>query len=474
MTTESTRAGATGTAGSAGASEVTGPADAAGAAESTESAAPEKPLFRNRDFQAMWISQFFAAVAKESAEIAYPLLILATTGSATYAGAVGAVQLVVAGLMSLPGGSLTDRFDRRMTIILCDLARVVLLTLFGLLVIAGEPPMAVIFAIVVLSAACLGISNPAGLAAIKQLVPPSQFTQATAQNQIRFFGATVIGPPIGGAFFGIARALPFLSAAVAFLISAVLLLFIKKPLQAPREAVTDSAPATGDADPEGRKHGEEGKEDKDGKPGKPAKGGMLQGFRFIRRQPVILILLIWAMASNMAFNHSGMFLALIATAEHRDASEAAIGTTLAVAGSGGLIGSLLAGLVLKWVKPSLIIVYAVWIGPVAAVLLMLTPGVLPLGVIVACVFVRAGVVNALIYGYIAALVPDDLQGRVLGAVGFVGMIAQPLGIFSIGVIFDLAGPTWVFFFMAVAGVLAALPTLTRTIRTLPAPHELAS
>ncbi|MGW8846433.1 MFS transporter [Streptomyces xiamenensis] len=474
MTTESTRAGATGTAGSAGASEVTGPADAAGAAESTESAAPEKPLFRNRDFQAMWISQFFAAVAKESAEIAYPLLILATTGSATYAGAVGAVQLVVAGLMSLPGGSLTDRFDRRMTIILCDLARVVLLTLFGLLVIAGEPPMAVIFAIVVLSAACLGISNPAGLAAIKQLVPPSQFTQATAQNQIRFFGATVIGPPIGGAFFGIARALPFLSAAVAFLISAVLLLFIKKPLQAPREAVTDSAPATGDADPGGRKDGEEGKDGKDGKPGKPAKGGMLQGFRFIRRQPVILILLIWAMASNMAFNHSGMFLALIATAEHRDASEAAIGTTLAVAGSGGLIGSLLAGLVLKWVKPSLIIVYAVWIGPVAAVLLMLTPGVLPLGVIVACVFVRAGVVNALIYGYIAALVPDDLQGRVLGAVGFVGMIAQPLGIFSIGVIFDLAGPTWVFFFMAVAGVLAALPTLTRTIRTLPAPHELAS
>ncbi|MFI9465079.1 MFS transporter [Streptomyces xiamenensis] len=473
MTTESTRAGATGTAGSAGASEVTGPAEAAGAgaAESSESAAPEKPLFRNRDFQAMWISQFFAAVAKESAEIAYPLLILATTGSATYAGAVGAVQLVVAGLMSLPGGSLTDRFDRRMTIILCDLARVVLLTLFGLLVIAGEPPMAVIFAIVVLSAACLGISNPAGLAAIKQLVPPSQFTQATAQNQIRFFGATVIGPPIGGAFFGFARALPFLSAAVAFLISAVLLLFIKKPLQAPRETAAADSPATGDAD-DG--DGKDPKGGKDGKPGKPAKGGMLQGFRFIRRQPVILILLIWAMGSNMAFNHSGMFLALIATAEHRDASEAAIGTTLAVAGSGGLIGSLLAGLVLKWVKPSLIIVYAVWIGPVAAVLLMLTPGVLPLGVIVACVFVRAGVVNALIYGYIAALVPDDLQGRVLGAVGFVGMIAQPLGIFSIGAIFDLAGPTWVFFFMAVAGVLAALPTLTRTIRTLPAPHELAS
>ncbi|UED87789.1 MFS transporter [Streptomyces profundus] len=414
---------------------------------------PEKSLFRNRDFQAMWISQFFAAVAKESAEIAYPLLILATTGSATYAGAVGAIQLVVAGLMSLPGGSVSDRFDRRTTMIVCDVARVAMLALFGFLVMAGDPPMVVIFAIVIVSAGCLGISNPAGLAAIKQLVPPSQFTQATAQNQIRFFGATVIGPPIGGTLFGIARALPFLSAAIAFLISAVLLLFIRKPMQAPRPA---QPPAGADLTPD------------------TGKGGMLQGFKFIGGQPIILILIIWAMGSNMAFNHSGVFLALIATAEFRGASEATIGTTLAVAGSGGLIGSLLAGLVLKWVRPSVVMHYAIWVGPVCAVLLMLVPGVLPLGVIVACIFLRAGVVNALIYSYIAALVPDDLQGRVLGAVGFLGMIAQPLGIFGIGALFDLAGPTWVFFAMAVAGTLAALPTLTKTIRKLPAPHELAS
>jgi predicted MFS family arabinose efflux permease len=413
-------------------------APSAGAAE------PEKPLFRNRDFQALWISQFLAAVAKESAEIAYPLLILATTGSATWAGAVGSVQLVVAGLMSIPGGSLTDRIDRRLIMITCDAIRLVLLALFGVLVMADSVSMPLTFAIVIVSAACLGVSNPAGLAAIKQLVPPSQFTQATAQNQIRFFGATVAGPPIGGTLFGIARALPFLAAALSFLASAVLLLFIKKPMQAPKTATAGG------------------------------KRGVMEGFKFIRHQPIILILIIWVMGSNMAFNHSGMFLALIATAESRDASEAVIGTTLAIAGSGGLAGSLIAPLVLRFVRPSAVMAYAIWVGPIAAVLLAIVPGVLPLGVIVACIFLRAGVVNALFYGYVAALVPDDLQGRVLGAVMFMSMIAQPIGIFAIGAIFDLAGPTAVFITMAIAGTAAALPTLTKRIRRLPAPEELAA
>jgi MFS family permease len=409
--------------------------------------APPKPLFRNRDFQALWTSQFFAAIAKESAEIAYPLLILATTGSALYAGAVGAVQLVVAGLMSLPGGSLTDRFDRRLIMIVCDAVRLAMLALFSVLVLLDAAHMVAIFAVVIVSAACLGVSNPAGLAAVKQLVPPSQFTRATAQNQIRFFGATVVGPPIGGALFGLARALPFFAAALSFLISAVLLLFIKKPTQAPPE------PTAG--------------------PGH-TKRGVLEGFRFIARQPIIRVLVLWAMGSNMAFNHSGIFLALIATAQSKNASEAVIGTTLAIAGGGGLTGALLAAPILKYVRPSVILAYAIWIGPVAAVLLAIVPGVLPLGIIVACIFLRAGVVGALIYGYIGVLVPDELQGRVLGAVMFLGMIAQPLGIFAVGAIFDFAGPTWVFVTMAVAGTLVALPTLTKSIRKLPAPEELAA
>lgn len=407
---------------------------------------PERRLLRNMDFQALWSSEAFAAIAKESAEIAYPLLILATTGSATIAGAVGSVQLITASLMSIPGGTLADRMDRRLLLIGCNMIRVVLLGLFSLLIFTQHVPLVVIFAIAIGSSVCFGVSQPAGLAAIKALVPPSQLTQATAQNQIRYFGATVAGPPIGTSLFGVARAFPYFTAAISFLISSVLLLFIKKPMQAPRT----EAPKAGE------------------------RKGTVEGFKFLFKQPILRPLIIWIMGSNMAFTHSGIFLALIATAKHRGAPDSFIGVTLAIAGLGGLTGSLLAGWVLKKAKPSTIVLCAAWVGPIAAVGLAVTPGVIPLGIIVACVFIRGPITSTLFLSYLAAVAPDKLQGRVLGAVMFMSMIAAPIGVFLVGSIFDLAGSTWVFVTIGTIATIAALPTLGHQVRHLPDPKDVAA
>ncbi|MFI5756563.1 MFS transporter [Streptomyces sp. NPDC051569] len=405
-------------------------------------ATAETSLLRNGNFQALWTSEAFAALAKETAEVAYPLLILATTGSALYAGAVGSAQLITASVMSIPGGTLADRVDRRMLLIVCNVARVLLLGLFALLISTGNVNPFVIFGIAIGSAVCLGVSTPTGLAVIKQLVPPSQLTQATAQNQVRYFAATMGGPPAGGSLFVVARAFPFLSAAVAFLISTVLLLFIRKPLTVERAA-----------------------------PGE--KRNAAQGFRFLARQPVLRLLIVWIMGSNMAFTHTGVFLALIATAESRGASPAFTGMLLSIAGVGGLVGSLLAGPIIKRVRPPVLFLAAAWIGPVAAVLLANVSGLIPLGIIVACVFLRGPVTSALFLAYLAAMAPDKMQGRVLGAVMFMSMVAAPVGVFGIGALFDLAGPTWVFTAMAIASGLAALPTLSPLIRKLAPPEEYA-
>ncbi|BFU46070.1 MFS transporter [Krasilnikovia sp. MM14-A1004] len=406
---------------------------------------PEPSLWRNGGFQALWISRFLATVGKESAEVAYPLLILATTGSATYAGAVGATQLLVVGVMSIPGGALTDRFDRRRLLIICDTARVVLLGLFAALVAADRANLAVTLTIVVAASAFLGLSNPPALAAIKQLVPASQVTRAAAQNQIRPLGATVVGSPIGSSLFAVGRAVPFLATGLTFVCSALALLFIRRPLQAPPQPAEREEP----------------------------KRRVSDGFRFIRRQPILLVWIVWLMGSNMAFNHTGAFLALIATARERHASEAEISLMLSVAGAGGLVGAAVATQVIKRWRPSTIFLVAAWAGPVAAVLLATVPGVLSLGVILACVFLRGPSVNALFFAYVAVLVPDALQGRVLGAVMFLSYIAQPLGIVVIGAVFDHWGPDWVFVFMGVVSALVALPTLGRRIRTLPPPAEAA-
>lgn len=400
------------------------------------------PLRRNVNFQALWTSEAFAAMAKETAEFAYPLLILATTGSALFAGAIASIQLVVAGLMSIPAGRLADRFDRKKLLITCNLTRVVLLGLLGVLIFSGIVNLPLILAISVISATCLSVSQPASLAAIKALVPPNQLPTAISQNQIRFFGATVVGPPAAGALFNIARAFPYLGAAVSFLISTLLLFVIKKPMQA-AETLAD----------ESKRHA-------------------IDGFRFIRRQPILLWSLSWIMCSNLVFNHTGVFIALAALGTKQGTDPAAIGVSVAFAGGGGLTGSFIASWVLKHLKPSAIMQFAAWVGPVAAVLLTIAPNIMTMGLIVGVVFLRGPIVSALFLAYVAAVAPDKMHGRVLGAVFFLSMLVQPIGIFTIGAIFDLSGSVGVFTFVGAIATPAALIMFTPTMRKLPRPEDL--
>jgi predicted MFS family arabinose efflux permease len=405
----------------------------------------EVPLFRNRSFQSLWVNQFLSSVSKEATEVAYPLLVLATTGSATLSATVGATQMVAAGLTSILGGWLADHRDRRFLLIGCDLTRAVLLLALCVLIGTGNAGTITIFATAVGSAVCLGIANPAALAAVKHLVPPSQLTQATAQNQIRPHAAMTLGSPIGGSLFAVGRAVPFLASALTFVLSAAALLFVSRPMQEARPVHRRDEP-----------------------------GGALAGYRAIRAEPIIFLWLLWVIGSNMAFNHTGTFLALIATARDRGAQEPTIGLMLAIAGAGGLAGSLVATWVVRRLSPSAVFAIAAWLGPAAAVLLVALPGTVALGVVVACVFARAPAVNALFYAYVAVLVPDHLQGRVTGLAMFVSLFSTPLGILGVGMLFDLAGPTWVFAAMGLLSAVAAAPTFTRRMRTLPRPEHLAT
>ncbi|MFD4951894.1 MFS transporter [Streptomyces sp. NPDC058451] len=397
-------------------------------------------LLRNRPFQALWSSEAFAGVGENAAGVAYPMLILTTTGSAVSAGLVGSAQLLAQGLMSFWGGILADRMDRKQLLIGCSMLRAALLGVFTLLVLADAVNVAVTLGIAIVSAACFGLSMPAGMAMIKQLVRPDQLAQATAQNQIRWFGAITAGPSIGGALYGVTRVLPFIGASISFAVSSVLMLFV------PRTPQPQAVPG--------------------------AKKELLGGFRYLAKHPVLGPLIVSVTLSNLAFNTTGISLAVIATGTERGASESFIGLTLAIAGMGGLAGALVAEFIIRRARPSAVFIAGYWIGPVAAVLLATVPGVIPLGIVVACVYIRGPIINALFLTYTAKVVPDRLQGRVLGAIIFSSTIVSPLGVLGIGVVFEAAGPAWVFATIGAVATLGALPTLTKGIRTLASAGDL--
>ncbi|MGH3047445.1 MAG: MFS transporter [Gaiellaceae bacterium] len=67
------------------------------------------PLRRNRDFQLLWSGQAVSVLGSRMSSIAYPLLVLALTGSPAKAGIVGFAGTIPYFLAPLVAGVLVDR-----------------------------------------------------------------------------------------------------------------------------------------------------------------------------------------------------------------------------------------------------------------------------------------------------------------------------------------------------------------------------
>src|SRR5919112_529491 len=76
-------------------------------------------LWRNREFNLLWISQSLSDLGNAIATLAVPLLILHLTHSPVRAGLVATIGLVTMVLCRLPAGVLVDRVDRRRLMLAC-------------------------------------------------------------------------------------------------------------------------------------------------------------------------------------------------------------------------------------------------------------------------------------------------------------------------------------------------------------------
>src|SRR5712691_9389655 len=86
------------------------------------SSSQAKSLWRNRDYLLLWSGQAFSAIGGSVSELAFPLLVLAITGSPAQAGIAAALRALPA-LFYLIAGALIDRWNRKYVMIVCDLGR---------------------------------------------------------------------------------------------------------------------------------------------------------------------------------------------------------------------------------------------------------------------------------------------------------------------------------------------------------------
>jgi MFS family permease len=156
------------------------------------------PLRRNAGFRMLWIGQLLSSTGTEIGLLAYPLLVLALTHSAVLAGVVGTARAITLLCLQLPAGALADRFDRRLTMIICDSMRAVLLALLGLLIAVHLASWPVVLIVSMIEGGADAIFNPAAAAALPGIVPDPQLEEAWAATEARTYGASLAGPALGG------------------------------------------------------------------------------------------------------------------------------------------------------------------------------------------------------------------------------------------------------------------------------------
>ena len=369
------------------------------------------PLWRNRDFTLLWTSQVASSVGTRITSVAFPLLVLTLTGSPTQAGVVAFAQTLPFLLVYLPGGAWIDRWDRRRTMVLCDLGRALALgSVVATAVVGGISAVTLpqLAAVAFVEGCLFVLFDLAEGAALPRLVDAEQVPAAVAYNQARTQGADLVGLPLGGILFATAPVLPFAVDAVTYLVSGGAVASIRSRLQGER------APQTTRLRTE-----------------------IAHGLRFVRRSRFLRETVALVAAMNLVFN--ALFLALIVRAKDLGASATAVGLLLGSAGLAAIVGSVVAPWVHRRMPGRLVLVSIACLWAVLLPALALLPSPTWLAVAWAAAGLLGPVFNVVLTAHVYAITPDELLGRVRSTTKLVAWGAIPVGSLLGGVLTEALG-----------------------------------
>ena len=167
-------------------------------------------IFRSSGFGRFFAGQALSYLGDGLRTLAIPLLVFRLTGSATAIGWTFGLELLPYALVSLLGGSLADRVDRRRLMIVCDALRFAVMVAFSLLFWSGHLTIGAIYAGVVVLAVGGSIFLGAQSSSIPFLLGKDRAKGAVAALVATEQGVNLVAPPLGGALFALVGPLPAL------------------------------------------------------------------------------------------------------------------------------------------------------------------------------------------------------------------------------------------------------------------------
>lgn len=389
----------------------------AGAPVAAHGAPAGGSVFR-RDFTLVVIGQIISLFGNAIIRFALPLYLLRQTGSTALFGMVSACSFLPMVVLSLMGGVLADRVNKRNIMVVLDFCTAALILAFYFAL--GTLPTVPLFIVtLMLLYGIFGTYQPAVQASIPALVPQDGLLTANAVIQQVNTLAGLLGPIAGGILFGMWGITPILLlGAVCFAFSAIMELFIHIPHVKRQEERGALAVVRGD---------------------------LRESFHFVRRErPVFFSVLITMAVFNLVLSAGIIIGVPVLIVQTLGLSDALLGFAQGAQALGGLTGGVLSALFAKRLRLRAahlpLAVCAAAVGGMGLALLLPLSVMAAYAVIAAMGFLimcAATVFTVQMFSEVQRQTPPLLVGKVMAVIMAISGCAQPVGQAMYGVLFGV-------------------------------------
>ena len=352
--------------------------------------------FTYRDFRVLWFGAFMSTVGTWMQKVAQSWLILELTKSAFYLGLDDFLGQLPILLLTLIGGVIADRHDRRRLLLASQYVQMATALTLATLVFWGKVDIWHILALSFIAGLAQAFGGPAYQSLVPTLVEKKDLPNAIALNSIQFNLARVFGPLLAGATLAaFGTALCFALNGVSFLVVIVALLSLTIRHIPPTER-------------------------------KPIMHDLKGGLVYVRSQPAIVALTVLAFLTTFLGLPLLTFLPIFA----RDIFHGGVGrysTMMAFSGAGAVAGALVVAWLGRFKHMGLTLLLVQLTFGLLIVAFALSPIVWLSYLLLFFTGAALLIVFSMTASLVQLIVPDHLRGRVVSIymVAFRG--GMPLG-----------------------------------------------
>jgi MFS family permease len=367
-------------------------------------------------FRRLWAASGLSMLADQAFLVALTWLVLRLAGSGAELGAVLAVASVPGAVLMPLGGVLSDRSSPVLIMIGTSVGRVLLLAVLAALILTDVIQLWHVYVISAGLSALDAFYYPASMAIVPSLVNQDRLGAANALIQGVEQASSILGPALAGSLLALAGlGASFGATALLFLVAAALLGTLAR-------AANQAAGLAENQEQEREQS--------------TTRGELVEGLRYVARDPVIRSLLLIVLGTNLAMM-GPLYVGGAVLSELRLGGAGAFGTLVAAAGAGSLIGIVSAGSVRRFRRRGLVELSLTGVLGIIVASIAFVPSLavaIPLAVVIGTIASFLGVITI---SWLQERAEPGLLGRVMSLVMFSAVALDPISFALAGVLVEV-------------------------------------